>query len=156
MRIFVLLGQGGRATSQGMVALAKRLELLGETTIHSWKDNTVIAEINRSKDKLTVVGFSLGASALGYISHYATRDIELGVAYDPSRYSPLVKGGTQEAPRFKRLLCYYNAGAWFWGGARYVGPNVKLIQVNNFHLGIQFNEVLHLTTLGAVAAKAGL
>lgn len=150
-RIFVLMGQGGRLTSPGMVSLAGRLKQHGDTTLHSWDDADVIPSINRSTLKIAVVGYSLGANAIGHIGSYAKRQIDLGVAYDPSRLSPLANNGIEYAPNFKRVLCYQNVGAWFFGGAGYAGKNVETVKVSTFHLAIQFDEMLHAKTIAAIA-----
>ncbi len=148
MHTFVLMGQGGRLTSQGIVNLYNRIP--GSKSLHAWNDPSVLKEIKKYKDKIAVVGYSLGANQLGWISLYCDKDIDLGVAYDPSRLSPLVKDGYQRAPRFKKLLCYYNAGAFLFGGSYYKGSNVELTHVHNFHLGIQFDGALHAKTLKAI------
>lgn len=155
VRTFVLLGQGGRMTSPGMVSLAQRLG----ASVNSWNDGDVLSAINQTKGKIAVIGYSLGANQLGWISKYVTRKIDLGVAYDPSWMSPLVKyldgKYAQVAPKFNRLICYRNSGAWIWGGSTYTGKNVEEHVVNAFHLGIQFNETLHQKTIAAVAALKG-
>jgi hypothetical protein len=152
----ILLGQGWRFTSQGMVMLGGRL---GENTfIYGWDSPEVIIKILWALSrghKVVVIGYSLGANQLGFISAHIKDMIDLGVAYDPSRYSPLTfedKYGDhyQTAPNFKRFLCYQNTGAWFFGGSYYVGKNVELTRVFDFHLGIQFNETLHQKTIAAV------
>jgi hypothetical protein len=148
MHTFVLMGQGGRLSSFGMISLHSRIP--GSSSIHSWNDPRVLKLIKDYPGKIAVVGYSLGANQLGWISDHCGKEIELGVAYDPSRYSPLVKNGYQRAPKFKKLLCYYNEGAMFFGGSYYKGSNVELVKVNNFHLGIQFMEDLHKKTLEAI------
>ncbi len=149
VRTFVLMGQGGRVTSPGMVSLASRLP---NATVHSWDDGDVIPGVNTWPSKVAIVGFSLGANALGHIGAHARREIDLGVAYDPSRLSPLVANGVQSAPQFKRLICFQNVGAWFFGGSGYLGNNVETIKVNTFHLAIQFDESLHARTISAIKA----
>jgi hypothetical protein len=144
------MGQGGRATSPGMVSLAERLEEFGKSSVHAWDDPMVVQLLNaalRSGGKAAVVGYSLGANQLGYISPLVHYRIDLGIAYDPSRFSPLVKNGVQTAPNFRKLVCYHNVGAWWFGGSRYEGPNVKTVKVNAFHLAVQFDEALHLRTI---------
>lgn len=161
IRVFVLLGQGGYWTSQGMVALAERIRNLGDTVVstHSWNDpNDVVSTINNLPigQKIAVPGYSLGANQLGYISKYSVRMIDLGVAYDPSWLSPLVKmlNGeyVQTAARFERLICYHNTGAWIWGGSTYTGKNVEEHNVSHTHLGIQYVEALHIKTIAAIQA----
>lgn len=149
-RIFVLMGQGGRLTSPGIVSLSSRLGQHGAMTLHSWDDAGVIPAINQTKGTVAVVGYSLGANAIGHIGAHSDRWIDLGVAYDPSRLSPLVNNGVQYAPQFKRVLCYQNVGAWFFGGAGYAGRNVETTKVNTFHLAIQFDEMLHAKTIAAI------
>lgn len=153
-RIFVLMGQGGHLTSAGMAGLAGRLAELGSTSLSAWNDNAVLPAIVKSTGPVAVIGYSLGANQLGWISQHVKRPIDLGVAYDPSWLSPMVErwGGkyVQRAPNFKRLIAYRNVGAWVWGGSTYIGKNVEEYEVSDFHLGIQFNEQLHKITIEAV------
>ena len=141
-----------------MAQLAKRLEAYGPTTFHDWNDTSVIPLIHNVREtKTAVIGFSLGANQLGWIDSHILRDIDLGVAYDPSRQSPLVTPMTdgsyiQRAPHFRRLLCYHNPGTWFYGGSRYVGSHVETIHIDTAHLAVQFSEELHGRTIAAVKA----
>src|SRR5260370_40951260 len=92
-RIFILSGQGGGWTSLPFEAeLSARLKKYGEVSTHLWRDATVPGLINKTptRVKIAVAGFSLGANQLGWISGWVKRGIELGVAYDPTKQSPLV------------------------------------------------------------------
>jgi len=153
-RIFVLSGWFGRMFSPGMYALAGRLKPFGDVSFHDWDDTQVIPMIVREPSKIAVIGFSLGANQLSWISDHVHHSISLGVAYDPSRQSPLVvkvqDAYIQRAPQFDRLLCYHNTGTWFYGGARYVGQNVETHEINLAHLQVQFAEGLHQITIAAV------
>jgi hypothetical protein len=151
-RIIGLLGQGRELTSPGFVMFINSLRALGVVSKHSW--DAPIVNMLREKsqaelDRTIVVGYSLGANQLGFISkHMGDKKIALGIAYDPSWRSPLVARAPngayiQLAPNFKRLMVYRNTGAWFWGGSTYAGPNVEETRVSNFHLGIQFDQSLH-------------
>lgn len=158
MRIFVHSGWFGRGPlSAGMAALAERLKPFGETTYHAWNDQTVIAEINSlpAANKIVVIGFSLGANELGWIDSHTQRRINLGVAYDPSKQSPLCQRNekgeyVQEVTHYDRLLCYYHPNAWIYGGSKYVGKGVETVEINLPHLAVQFSEDLHRRTIGAV------
>lgn len=157
VRSFILLGQYG--VGRGMLALQDPLSNLGRVTSHQWYDNSVISEINRTSIRVAVIGFSLGANQLGFISQNVIRKIELGVAYDPSRQSPLTRiaGGSyvETAPKFNRLICFYNPGTWFYGGAVYVGSNVQTVQISSTHFGVPNMPELHNTTYAAVKHLSG-
>ncbi len=163
LRIFVLSGWFGRGLSPGMAALAKQLEPYGETTFHPWDDPNVVMGMDTISDsiKVAIIGYSLGANQLGWIDHHTSRKIDLGVAYDPSKQSPLVTRMLvgfkqvefiQRAPHFKRILCYYHPNAWFYGGSRYIGTNVETTTINMPHLAVQFSQELHAKTIEAVQA----
>jgi hypothetical protein len=161
LRIFVLSGWFGRLFSVGMAQLADRLRPYGKTTYHAWNDVGVIPTINElAPDEwaVAVVGFSLGANQLGWISNFVNRQMQLGIAYDPSKQSPLVRHVgdkfVQTARRFDRLLCYYHPDAWVYGGSTYAGPNVETIVVNGPHLLMMFNESLHRRTVAEIAILA--
>jgi hypothetical protein len=151
VRTFVLLGQGGTFTSHGMLTLASEASKYGPVSVHSWYDVNVISAINRETGRVAVVGYSLGANQLGWIGQHITRKVDLGVAYDPSRQSPLARGGVEQIPNFDRVICYYNPGTWFFGGAKLVGPNVELVPIISTHLGLQFRSDLHDLTIAAVS-----
>jgi predicted alpha/beta-fold hydrolase len=155
MHTYVLMGQGGRLTSPGIASLSERIRReVPNTTVslHTWDDPTVVSKINSLQGiKTSIVGYSLGANQLGFISDHAAAPLSLGIAYDPSRYSPLVNAaGVQTAHNFKRLICYRNTGAWFFGGSRYIGANVEEYNVNTLHFTIQFNSALHDKTITAL------
>ena len=153
IRSYVFRGQYGYATSWGMDQLAKQLNKFGPTFVYNWDDvSYVIPEINKQSGKVGVVGFSLGANDLGFINDRVKRRIELGVAYDPSRLSPLVRrtlGGTyiQTVTMYDRLVCYYHPDAWMFGGSKYEGPGVVTVDINIPHLWVHCNQGLHNRTI---------
>lgn len=132
IRMFVLYGQGGVATSFGMNTLADRLKQFGEVSTHNWNDVSVIPAINKHEGKVAVYGYSLGANQLGWIDTWAKRQIDLGVAYDPSKQSPLVRYDSQKGEwvqyvhHYDRFICYYHPGAWLFGGSTFAGNNVEV------------------------------
>jgi hypothetical protein len=67
------------------------------------------------------------------------------------RQSPLTRGGAEQIANFDRVICYYNPGTWFFGGAKLVGPNVETVPINSTHLGLQFRSDLHNLTIAAVS-----
>ncbi len=155
VRIFVLSGWFGRALSPGMAFLAAALHRYGEVTVHGWRDPTIIGQINRHKGKVAVIGFSLGANQLGWYNDHVERRIELGVAYDPSKQSPLVtrtkEGGfVQHVEIYDRLVCYCHPKAWVYGGSWFEGPGVDIVYVNEPHLLMQFDIGLHKRTVEEV------
>ncbi len=156
MRIYILHGQG-YSFSLGFNSLADQLEVKGhKVTQHSWDANILSALWNQDTfptlDQVAIIGHSLGANQLGYISDHLGRSIGLGIAYDPSRLSPLVHDGVQRAPNFKSLVVYSNPSAWIYGGSTYVGSNVVDLKVNAFHLGITYDQSLHQRTIKVIEA----
>lgn len=151
LAIFILLGQYGAVTSAGMIALAERLKPYGQVSIHSWDDNGVVSRINGlpSSRKIALVGFSLGASQIAFISANVHRQIDLAVAYDPSRQSPI---NGMPARKVSRLLCYKNSPGVYSGGACPAAGRVEVTAINEAHLSVQFDEALHRKTIAAVAA----
>lgn len=159
LRIYVLSGQFGRGPiSMGMGALAERLRPYGDVTYRLWRDLTVVDEINNlsTDNKVAVIGYSLGANQLGWLdTHVKRRRINLGVAYDPSKQSPLVQRTpqgeyVQVVSIYDKLICYYHPKAWIFGGSKYEGPNTRNIVVTDLHLGMQFNNNLHEMTIEEV------
>ncbi len=157
MRIFVLSGWFGRGPlSAGMALLANRLKPYGDVTYHAWNDQSIISSVNASEGKVAIIGFSLGANELGWMDPYFKRKVDLGVAYDPSKQSPLARRDAngeyvQHVMNYKRLLCYYHPNAWVYGGSKYVGKGVETSLINLPHLSVQFSEALHSQTLTAIA-----
>jgi pimeloyl-ACP methyl ester carboxylesterase len=158
MRIYVLYGQYGWATSSGMYYLAQSLAQYGEVSIHEWDDRTVVPQARRHSGKVVVIGFSLGANTAVAIANKLPH-VDLLIAYDPSRLSPLVDvaGGafTQHvAPTVRRAICFYNPYAWYFGGARLEGSQVELVPIINYHLAVAADQRLHEITEDAVRKVA--
>jgi dienelactone hydrolase len=157
-RVFVFYGQGGIATSPGMLLLANRIKKLDResvVTTHNWHDyGRAVAAIRKLPPDVPVVliGYSLGAGVTTYISNSVPkRRIDLIVAYDPSIWQTQQRAG----PNVKRLLLYRNGGFDLWGHARIPGAMVETTQVTMFHLAVQFNKRLHAKTLAAVRKVIG-
>jgi len=152
-RIFIMYGQFGWLTSIGMANLAKRLTALYpqcEVTTHSWKYPSVIEmELYRLDAKLPkiVIGYSLGANSVTIVAANAhQRPIDLAVCYDPSVSGVVV----QPTANIKRLLLYHNQGSGLLGHLIFHGPQVERTDVNQTHLGVCFNESLHLKTIAEI------
>lgn len=163
VRIFILSGQFGRIISGGMSALIGPLSKHGKVTFHGWRDTSILVEINSSKDKIVVVGYSLGANMLGYIGVNSKRIIDLGVAYDPSKawqgYPKIeeIDGEfVEDISNFKRVICFYNKGTWMIGGAKYASSSteVEIVPTHQMHATVQFDGALHAYTEAAVATLA--
>lgn len=154
VRSFILLGQYGFGS--GMLALQEPLSKFGPVTSHQWYDNGVINEINRTSGiRIAVIGFSLGANQLGYIGQNIRRPVDLGVAYDPSRKSPMARqipGGryVEDITNFNRVICFYNPTTWWFGGACYIGPGVEIREISSTHFGVPYIPALHDVTIAAV------
>jgi pimeloyl-ACP methyl ester carboxylesterase len=141
-----------------MYYLAQSLAQYGEVSIHEWDDRTVVPEARRHSGKLVIVGFSLGANTAVAIANKLPH-VDLLVAYDPSRLSPLVHAAdgafTQPVtPTVRRAICFYNPYAWYFGGARLEGSQVEIIPIINYHLAVAVDQRLHEITEDAVRKLA--
>ena len=168
MRIYILSGWMGRVTSFGMATLVPRLSSYGLTTFHSWREwQPIVLDINVRTDPVVVIGYSMGGCDLStmetantYPGHekdpVLTRDVELGIAYDPRGYinAPLKAGEyVQELKRYKRMIGYHNAFPWNFPAIRYSNAEVTL-EINIPHPLVQFSGMLHDYTVGEVQRLA--
>jgi len=158
MRIYILYGQYWWATSSGMYYLAQSLARHAEVSVHEWDDRTVVPEARRHSGKVVIIGFSLGANTAVAIANKLPH-VDLVVAYDPSRLSPLVHAANGEftqhvAATVRRAICFYNPYAWYFGGARLEGSQVELIPIINYHLAVAVDQRLHEITEEAVRKLA--
>jgi len=153
-RIYVLYGQYGVTTSAGMYFLAQSLARYGEVSVHQWDDRTIVRDAKRHAGKIVIVGFSLGANTMVAIANKLPH-VDLIVAYDPSRLSPLAHEANGEftqrvAPSVRRAICFYNPYAWYFGGARLDGPQVETFAISDYHLAVAMDQRLHDITEEAV------
>ncbi len=150
-RVYVIMGQGGSLTSGGMRSLAGRIvQIPGmRVSVHKWKyPNVIVHDISRlpAREKVILVGYSLGANATTWISNGVRRPIDLAVAYDPSVYSYILP-----APRnVKRFMLYHNNGRSKLGHARI--PGAETVEINEGHLAVDYDQRLHARTLAAIRA----
>jgi hypothetical protein len=157
-RIYVLYGQYGWTTSSGMYYLAQSLARYGEVSVHHWDDRTIVQDAKRQSGKIVIIGYSLGANSTVAIANKLPR-VDLIVAYDPSRLSPLAHETNGEftqhvKPSVRRAICFYNPYAWYFGGARLEGSQVELFAIDNFHLTVAVDRRLHDITEEAVKQVA--
>lgn len=157
LHTIVLSGQGlpllPWAFSIGMLTLANRLRKLEGVAVYTfaWNDSNQLRTINSvpNSDRIAVVGFSLGAVQLQWISQNANRQMALGIALDPSRKSPQCRYDSNlrryvlSAPRFNRIVCYDNPKTLYFGGAMYVGANVTTIEIDMYHLAVASDPNIH-------------
>lgn len=109
--VFGMYGLFGSTFSGGMEQnLARKLRKGGEKVVPpttSWVLwPFVLAQVNSvpAKDKVVVVGHSMGANAAEWVQYFSRRNIDLVVAYDPTIWSipaPIVS-------KTKRAVCYYS------------------------------------------------
>lgn len=154
-RIYVLYGQYGILTSYGMYLLAQRLGQFGTVSTHSWNDSSIINSASDLNSRLALIGYSLGGNATAWAAQHIDRPVDLIVAYDPSRNSPLVRISDGEyiqtvSGNVKRALCYYNPYVWLFGGSRLAGSMVETVTVNLPHLSVCHSEDLHARTIQAI------
>jgi hypothetical protein len=158
VRIYILYGQYGFPTSSGMYGLAQSLGRYGKVTTHYWDDRTIVSDARQQSGKIVIIGYSLGANSAALIAKRLAR-VDLVVAYDPSRLSPLAKPENGEyteavASSVRRAICFYNPNAWYFGGARLVGSQVETVAINDYHLAVPMNWRLHEITEEAVKKVA--
>jgi hypothetical protein len=158
MRIYVLYGQFGLPTSTGMYFLAEKLARYGKVSVHQWNDRTIVSDAKRQTGKIVIIGFSLGANSTAAIANRLPH-VDLIVAYDPSRLSPLadqVKGEFVQhvKPTVRRAICFYNPDAWYFGGARLDGSHVETVPIADYHLAVPMDARLHDITEEAVRQVA--
>jgi hypothetical protein len=155
MRIYVFLGQGGRAWSGGMVSLARWLEQgfpQAKVKIcewHTWQQ--VAREIQgvSALEPVVLIGFSLGGNAVVWIARSlrnTTRIVQLLVAYDPTVHSDLNTGfGGPIESNVRKAICFFNDGWDMFGMGKLTGKveNVRAAGGMFQHLRIQHMQVLH-------------
>lgn len=160
VRSYVLYGQFNVAGT--LPSLAQRLRQFGRCTTHSWNDNSVLSDLKTQKDKVALIGYSLGANALPWIAENVHRTVDLIVGYDPSRLSPLARWDSTHSEyvevvpaNVQKAICFYNPTSWYYGGARYVGKNIITVPITAFHLLVATDSSLHERTFQAVKSLAG-
>lgn len=146
----VLRGQFGALTSAGMDALAAELRPISYTSTHDWDDSRCFAVANSWLDRshrarIVMIGYSLGANGCPYFAQAIRGQVDLIVALDPSRQSPLTyaKRGYPSRTRFQgvppnvqKTVCYWNPGTWYYGGALLEGKNVEVKRIDMPHLSV--------------------
>jgi hypothetical protein len=164
MKIFIIYGQGGFATSWGMkTVLGAKLAGSGRTISYwNWNQTKPLVDAIDAvpeSEKVAVIGYSLGANdvtwvACGYpgVTNGVRRPIDLAVGYDPtvnSRITPLDS-------IVKRAICFQQTGflftSMFFGRAVWTGPQVEVKQFALDHLLVPLNSALHNVTIEAVNA----
>lgn len=155
MRIFVLLGQGGRLTSYGMVNLANRLSSLSDwilCTVHNWQDVQEVADKAKqtTDSKILLIGYSLGANSCTQIAAaLPKRRFRLLVSYDASI---LQAGGIKPiGENVDKAICYRSTNYLLpWGHGQLIGKNVETYETPDNHLGVCWDNSLHEITIKAV------
>lgn len=159
-RVFVMYGQGGIVTSYGMYLLSQRIQKQwpqATVTNHSWDNPGAIQALARDWEKanpnqpIILIGYSLGANCVTWVSQNLGLTVDLTVCYDPSVLSIV----TNPTLNVKRLLLYHNNDIEPEGHAVFVGPMVETTQINMFHLAICYSEMLHEKTLTAMKLVLG-
>ncbi len=142
--------------SEGLMILARRLREKGYDVVddirYNYADNIAAlfdADNHRAR---AVIGFSMGANCVSWISNRIKRPIDLGVAYDPSWGIPIFSPAHIEpvSSKIKRCLVYQGTGIPV-GGARLEGPTVETIKAGLWHFSMDHSEELHQRTLAALA-----
>jgi hypothetical protein len=149
-RAFVIRGQYGWITSAGMDQLCLRLQNIPGmyASIYGWSEDAyVLRAIDQTPRsvQLMMIGFSLGAHTCTRIPSYrGNRDFELIIGFDPTKLTRLLP----VPPNVKRAMCFYNPGAWIWGGAKY--RNSETYAINDLHLLTDWDSDLWKASIEAV------
>lgn len=156
IRIFVLLGQGGAATSYGMYSLARQLRALsGEIvcTVHAWNDHVAIIKEIRARtspSKIVLIGFSLGANSCTQIANNVAH-VSLLVAYDASVLQ--IAGIEPIGTHVDRTLCYRSTNSLMpFGHGQLYGHAVETTLTSDMHVTVCYDAALHAQTVDAVKA----
>lgn len=159
IRIFVLLGQGGAATSYGMYGLARQLRALSRDivcTVHGWDDlQAVIRMLPTEPTRVVMIGFSLGANSCTQIAAMVDRKIALLVAYDASALQTGLNGGGIKpiGPNVARTLCYRSTNLLMpFGHGQLYGHGVETTLTSDLHVTVCYDAALHAQTVDAVKA----
>jgi hypothetical protein len=163
--IRIVYGHGGKgfsiAVSPGLIKLRDRLAGMGYTVRDdiSWRDpDYIVADFNGAAGfkKKVMIGHSLGANCITWVSNKPVAPIDLAVAYDPSWGVPVLMPAPIErvSHRIKRCL-HYRGLAFPVGGAQLSGPTVETIETWIPHLWITDSEWLHGKTFDALTALEG-
>jgi hypothetical protein len=149
-RIYVIYGQGGLITSLGMYSLSQRIKKLYPSSVvstHEWGyPDTIVSDIRKQPLSVPIIliGYSLGANCVTWVSEDTLTTINLAVCYDPTRYSRIAEFGKN----VKRSILYKN-DSWFFGGANI--PSAKeIIEISTLHILVDHQEKLHTHTLEAI------
>jgi hypothetical protein len=146
-RSFIFYGAlGGMWGVKGRLdEYASKLLKYGPVTTHYSTDNSPIGIANNQSLPVVLWGFSLGANQTDYVAGFIRNDLPIiaVVAMDPSRQSPLCRGGQHVvSSRVEAALCFWNPGALVYGGCRFLGKHVTERRINKFHLAVPYDRQL--------------
>jgi len=154
--VWVIYGQGGKGPlSYGFIKFADRLRAMGYS-VHDeylWKYPYAIAKVLDASgyQKKAVLGYSMGANCITWISNIIKKPIDLAVAYDPSIGIPLIPAKIEPVSDKIQRCIHYRGMVGYPGMAKLEGPTVETIPTYTPHLGICYSEHLHRITLGVLA-----
>lgn len=154
--VWVIYGWGGKGpASGGFIKFADRLRAMGYG-VHDqylWKYPHAIAKMLDASgyQKKVVLGYSMGANCISWLSNIVKKPIDLAVAYDPSIGFPFMPAKIEPvSDKIKRCI-HYKGLVGYPGMATLEGPTVEAIPTYTPHLAICYSEFLHRITLGAIA-----
>ena len=158
--IRVVYGFGGRLVgSSGLMDFCDHLTDMGFIVSDDilWNRPEAIAEdLDRcSFSRKVVIGFSMGANCLTWISNIVEKPIHLGVAYDPSFVLPFMKPLDEVSNKIEKCLHYRGSG-FPVGGAMIYGPTVETVNAGRWHFGMDYDQGLHQKTMLEISRIRGL
>ncbi len=153
--IRVVYGQGGKGpASAGMIRFRDQLETIGYSVaddIEWWNPQLIAENFDRLDGPKVMIGYSLGANCLTWVSNRIKKPIDLGVAYDPSNGIPVIMPAPLEEVSSKVKRCLHYKGLWFGvGGASLYGRTVETTKTWTPHPWIDSDGYLHQLTIDAL------
>jgi hypothetical protein len=156
-----MYGMGGQITSHGMDILATKLRGIPNTvaSVFSYGEYLdIVLDIQKhpATDKSIVIGYSLGANATTNVATaLGQTPVDLLVAIDPSIWGYIypLTGNVRKA------ICFHNTNHInvIGLGRLSIGPafdrrNLETIDIDQFHLAVDYNTHIHDAVANAVKA----
>ena len=145
--VILLEGLGGRITSAGIVSLQKELSAIPNTIVPSplaqsnWRSAVKLIEQQEPGIAIVLIGYSLGANNLTYITKKVKHVDEL-IAIQPSLWGPSAAIGEN----IDKAIEIYNPRFWRTAGLgarRLVGVHFSYITNNDSHLYAHHDPQVH-------------
>ncbi len=160
VHVRVVYGWMNKFGSEGLIDFTRDLKQRGfdvkDDILWAYADN-IAALLDADNHKArAIIGFSMGANCVTWVSNRIKRPIELGVCYDASTGIPWISPAHLEAvsPKIKKCLSYQGTG-WPVGGAVLKVMTVEIVKTGHSHFSNIYAPELHQRTLFELGALLG-